>query len=68
MKYQPNALTVYLRTTPEVVYERMKVRGRNEESTVSLSYLQQLHDLHENWLIKGAKHRPAPVSSIQYKC
>lgn len=52
---------VYLRTTPEVVYERMKMRGRSEESSVSLDYLKQLHDLHENWLIHGRKHRPAPV-------
>lgn len=53
---------VYLRTTPEVVYERMKVRGRSEESTVDLGYLKQLHDLHEDWLIHGRKDRPAPVS------
>lgn len=53
---------VYLRTTPEVVYERMKIRGRDEESTVSFEYLKELHDLHENWLIHGLKERPAPVS------
>ena len=55
------SLLVYLRTTPEVVYERMKVRGRSEEDSVSLDYLKQLHDLHEDWLIHGRKHRPAPV-------
>lgn len=42
----------------------MKVRGRNEESTVSLNYLTELHNLHEDWLIKGLKHRPAPVSEL----
>lgn len=52
---------VYLRTTPEVVYDRMKVRGRSEETSVSLDYLKQLHDLHEEWLIHGRKYRPAPV-------
>lgn len=54
-------LIVYLRTTPEVVYERMKKRGRSEESTVPLEYLHQLHELHENWLINGHQYRPAPV-------
>lgn len=52
---------VYLRTTPEVVYERMKARGRSEETSVSLDYLKQLHDLHEDWLVHGLKDRPAPV-------
>lgn len=52
---------VYLRTTPEVVYDRMRVRGRSEEVSVSLDYLKQLHDLHEDWLIHGRKFRPAPV-------
>lgn len=56
--------TVYLRTTPETVYERMKVRGRSEETSVSLDYLKQLHNLHEDWLIHGRKYRPAPVSLL----
>ena len=56
---------VYLRTNPEVVYERMKKRNRSEESHVPLEYLQQLHNLHESWLIDGAHHRPAPVSASE---
>lgn len=44
-------LIIYLRTTPETVYERMKKRARSEESCVSLEYLQELHDTHEKWLI-----------------
>lgn len=39
----------------------MKVRGRTEEVSVSLDYLKQLHNLHEDWLIHGRKFRPAPV-------
>lgn len=54
---------VYLRSSPEVVYERMKERARSEESFVPLEYLKQLHDLHENWLIHGLFERPAPVSN-----
>lgn len=44
-------LIVYLRSTPEVVYERVKARGRPEESGLSLEYLQQLHKSHEQWLM-----------------
>ncbi|XP_038211881.1 deoxynucleoside kinase-like [Zerene cesonia] len=43
-------LIVYLRTTPEVVWERMMKRGRAEESEVPLEYLQQVHESYENWL------------------
>ncbi|XP_058468047.1 deoxynucleoside kinase isoform X1 [Malaya genurostris] len=54
-------LIVYLRTSPEIVFERMKKRARCEESCVPLKYLQELHDLHENWLIHGTFPRAAPV-------
>lgn len=45
----------------------MKVRGRSEETSVSLDYLKQLHDLHEDWLIHGRKYRPAPVIYIYFE-
>ena len=45
-------LIVYLRTRPEVSFERMRSRNRKEESGAPLSYLQQLHDAYEDWLIK----------------
>lgn len=55
-------ITVYLRTTPEVVYERMRARARKEEDCVSLEYLRQIHDVHDEWLCKGSLFsRPAPV-------
>lgn len=44
-------LIVYLRTTPEVVYERIQRRARAEERSIPLEYLQQLHALHEEWLV-----------------
>ncbi|XP_046398549.1 deoxynucleoside kinase-like [Ischnura elegans] len=43
-------MIVYLRTSPEVALDRIKKRGRNEEREVPLSYLEQLHALHEKWL------------------
>ncbi|KAL0893384.1 hypothetical protein ABMA27_014971 [Loxostege sticticalis] len=43
-------LIVYLKSSPQVVWERMMRRGRAEESEVPLEYLQQVHDAYENWL------------------
>ncbi|RWS01888.1 thymidine kinase 2-like protein [Dinothrombium tinctorium] len=37
---------VYLKTTPEVCLQRIKLRNRSEEE----DYLKSLHDLHEKWL------------------
>jgi deoxynucleoside kinase len=54
-------LIVYLRIEPEKAFERMKSRGRDEESHLSLSYLQKLHECYENWLIHHMFPVPAPV-------
>ncbi|XP_054278704.1 deoxynucleoside kinase-like [Macrosteles quadrilineatus] len=55
-------LIVYLRTDPEVVHRRIKARARSEEAQVPLEYLQQLHQMHENWLVKKTAFScPAPV-------
>ena len=43
-------LVIYLRTSPEVAYQRLKERARPEEKIVPLEYLQELHNLHEEWL------------------
>lgn len=43
---------IYLRTSPEVCYERIKLRERSAESSISLDYLKRLHDKHEQWLIE----------------
>ncbi|XP_039277518.1 deoxynucleoside kinase [Nilaparvata lugens] len=55
-------LLVYLRTEPEVVHQRIIARNRKEESGLALSYLQCLHDLHEDWLINRSSFScPVPV-------
>uniref|UniRef100_A0A1A9VXT8 Deoxynucleoside kinase domain-containing protein n=1 Tax=Glossina austeni TaxID=7395 RepID=A0A1A9VXT8_GLOAU len=46
-------LIVYLRTSPDVVYKRIQRRARPEETCIPLNYLEELHDLHENWLIEN---------------
>ncbi|XP_017462099.1 PREDICTED: deoxynucleoside kinase [Rhagoletis zephyria] len=45
-------LIVYLRTTPEIAYERIRKRSRSEEACVPYEYIKQLHELHEDWLIR----------------
>lgn len=42
---------LYLRTPAEVCMERIRRRGRGEESGVTLDYLQQLEALHDQWLL-----------------
>lgn len=38
---------IYVKTDPKVCFQRMQDRGRECESTVSLDYLQGVHDKHE---------------------
>lgn len=42
---------IYLRTDPEICYERLLKRSRAEENTISLDYLKRLHEKHEDWLV-----------------
>ncbi|XP_045047918.1 thymidine kinase 2, mitochondrial isoform X2 [Desmodus rotundus] len=53
-------LIVYLRTTPETCYQRLKMRCREEEKVIPLEYLDAIHHLYEEWLIKGS---PFPVAA-----
>jgi len=56
---------IYLRTDPEIVYERIKNRNRLEENTIPLQYLIELHKLHEEWLVHQTKIKTqAPVTII----
>ncbi|XP_075694751.1 thymidine kinase 2, mitochondrial [Rhinoderma darwinii] len=58
-------LIVYLRTTPETCYQRLKMRCREEERVIPLEYLHAIHGLYEEWLIKRSSFSvPAPVLVI----
>lgn len=41
---------IYLKTDPQVCYNRLTQRARTEESEIPLSYLKKLHEKHEGWL------------------
>lgn len=43
---------IYLQTDPKICYNRLKMRAREEESSVPLSYLESLHLKHEEWLVQ----------------
>lgn len=57
---QPKGI-IYLRTSPEKCFERMRRRGRNEEDCVKLSYLKCLHELHDKWLFSKKYNTPLLV-------
>lgn len=41
---------IYLKTDPEVAYQRIKKRNRKEEEGISLEYIKNVHNYHEKWL------------------
>lgn len=47
-----NSSHIYLRCEPEISFKRQKSRNRDEESGLSLEYMQQIHERHEEWLMK----------------
>ena len=56
---------VYLRTSPEIAYERIQKRSRSAEANVKFSYIKDLHELHEDWLFRQTKFKLcAPVTII----
>lgn len=43
---------IYLRTDPEVCFERIGKRKRAEEEMIDKAYLAKLHACHETWLVE----------------
>lgn len=56
----PVDLIVYLQTSPHICHERLKQRCRAEEKVIPLNYLESIHRLYEDWLIKRVS---APVAA-----
>ena len=47
---------IYLRTEPEICLQRIKKRERDEESKLSLQYLQGIHARHEEWIVGDCEY------------
>ena len=54
---------IYLRTTPDTCFDRIQQRSRNGESSISLDYLNTLHEKHETWMATEQDHG-TPVLTI----
>lgn len=54
-------LIVYIRSDPNILRERISLRGRVEEEGLSEEYLKNLHYRHEEWLVRKMFPVPAPV-------
>lgn len=52
--WEPDVV-VYLRDEPENCVERMKLRGRLSEETVSIEYVKSVHDKYESFFKQYAK-------------
>lgn len=46
----PSIYTIYLRTNPIICLERIKTRNREGEDNISISYLEDCHKYHEEWI------------------
>ncbi len=42
---------IYIKVDPEIAYERIKKRDRDAEKTISLEYIKQIHQCHEDFLV-----------------
>lgn len=49
IKYDKRKI-IYLKSSPEIVFQRIKERNREEELTISIEYIKEIHDRHESWL------------------
>eukprot|EP00243_Klebsormidium_subtile_P004331 TRINITY_DN18304_c0_g1_i1.p1 TRINITY_DN18304_c0_g1~~TRINITY_DN18304_c0_g1_i1.p1 ORF type:complete len:742 (-),score=177.64 TRINITY_DN18304_c0_g1_i1:334-2559(-) len=56
---------IYLRANPNTCFNRLKKRGRSEETSVDMDYLQNLHEKHEQWLIPDTAKSSAGHSLLR---
>lgn len=46
----PLDVCIYLRTEPEICYERIRHRNRQGEQKIEMEYLRKCHSAHEAWI------------------
>lgn len=59
----PIDTNIYLRTTPEISFERIQTRDRPGESNITLSYLTALHNRYDSWLLPESEIRVYQVNA-----
>ena len=55
---------LYIKTDPIVCYERLRIRNRKAEDTVSLEYLTKIHNNYEKWIASISNANPSHVSIV----
>lgn len=47
---------IYVHTSPDVCYNRIKKRSRTGEESIPLEYLKKCHDYHDNWILNDEEN------------
>ncbi len=58
---RPPDLIIYLWSSPEVTFDRIRNRGRKCEQDIPLDFLQDLHDAYEDWLERAPALCPVEI-------
>lgn len=56
---------IYLRTTPEISYRRIKDRNRPGENKITLDYLDKLHKKYDQWLLRDTEIQIFEIDATQ---
>jgi thymidylate kinase len=56
---------IYLRASPDTCHRRMLMRKRPEEQNVTIDYLRDLHEKHEQWLFPSSNRIGGNLSLSQ---
>ena len=59
---------IYLKTSPQICFDRISKRNREEESSITIEYLEQIHNLHEEWLSTIDNLLVIDISKNIYEC
>lgn len=54
LSWKPDVI-IYIKTDPQICYERMNKRGRDCEKTVNLEYLVQIDEMYEKYIEREVK-------------
>ena len=55
---------LYIRCDPEISFKRIMERNREEEKNISLEYIRQIHELHEQWLVEMPEKCTKPIRIV----